>query len=245
MTSAKNLLVVDDEPDLVDILVEYFSGQGFVVRGAADGLQARACFAVAVPDLAILDVRMPGEDGFSLARWIRENHRHTGIVMLTTAAEVVDRIVGLEMGADDYVAKPFEPRELLARVKGILRRVEQGGASSNAPAGPPPGRVRFGRCELDLDARKLFDPAGTELPLTAMEFDLLKVFADSPNRVLNRDQLMEMAHHRGWEVFDRSIDLRVMRLRRKIETDPDKPEVIKTVRGAGYMFVTGMSAGEP
>jgi DNA-binding response OmpR family regulator len=144
----------------------------------------------------------------------------------------VDRIVGLELGADDYLPKPFELRELLARVKSVLRRRQE-----TASPAPPPGRVRFGCCELDLEARRLFDAAGEELPLTAMEFDLLKVFAENANRVLNRDQLMELAHHRGWEVFDRSIDLRIMRLRRKLEADPEKPETIKTIRGVGYMYV--------
>lgn len=235
MAQNGSLLVVDDEPELAEILVEYFSGQGFAVTSAGDALQARAAFAAAIPDLAILDIRMPGEDGLSLARWVREHHKGVGIVMLTTAADVVDRIVGLEMGADDYVPKPFEPRELLARVKSVLRRLAERAAAG--PQAPEPGRVRFGRCELDLAGRKLLDADGQAIPLTAMEFDLLKVFAESPGRVLNRDQLMELAHHRGWEVFDRSIDLRIMRLRRKIEPDPEKPEVIKTVRGVGYMYV--------
>lgn len=226
------LLVVDDEPELVDILTEYFAGQGFAVSGAGSAADARRAFARRRPDLAILDIRMPGEDGLSLARWTREQHPSVGIIMLTTAADVVDRIVGLELGADDYLPKPFELRELLARVKSVLRRRQE-----TASPAPPPGRVRFGRCELNLEAHKLFDAAGEELPLTAMEFDLLKVFAENANRVLNRDQLMELAHNRGWEVFDRSIDLRIMRLRRKLEADPEKPETIKTIRGVGYMYV--------
>lgn len=237
MGQKDSLLVVDDEPEIVEILVEYFSGQGFDVRGAGNAAQARDVLADAAPRLAILDIRMPGEDGLSLARWIREHRREMGIIMLTTAADVVDRIIGLEMGADDYVPKPFEPRELLARVKSILRRLGEENAAPPIVAGPRPGRVRFGLCELDTDAHKLFDAAGKELPLTAMEFDLLKVFSENAGRVLSRDQLMELAHHRGWEVFDRSIDLRIMRLRRKIEPDPEKPEVIKTVRGVGYMYL--------
>jgi DNA-binding response OmpR family regulator len=177
---------------------------------------------------------MPGEDGLSLARWIRDRHKGVGIVMLTTAADVVDRIVGLEMGADDYLPKPFEMRELLARVKSVLRRLSED-KETQAPL--QEGRMRFGRCELDLAMRKLYDGDGHEKPLTAMEFDLLKVFAEHPNRALNRDQIMELAHSRDWDVFDRSIDLRIMRLRRKIERDPEKPEVIKIVRGVGYVFV--------
>ncbi|MEW6120407.1 MAG: response regulator [Pseudomonadota bacterium] len=233
-----SLLVVDDEPEIVEILVEYFSSQGFAVCSASNAEQARLAMEHTVPGLAILDVRMPGEDGLSLARWIRENHKGVGIIMLTTAADVIDRIIGLEIGADDYVPKPFDLRELLARVKGILRRLAERELAPVSQASSRLGRIRFGKCELDTAARKLFDASGKELPLTAMEYDLLKVFSESPNRVLNRDQLMELAHHRGWEVFDRSIDLRIMRLRRKIEPDPEKPEVIKTVRGVGYMYVT-------
>ncbi len=239
MQSRNTLLVVDDEPELAEILVEYFSGQGFDVRSAGNAAQARTAIAAAVPQLVILDVHMPGEDGLSLARWIRQQHGHVGIIMLTTAADVVDRIIGLEMGADDYVPKPFELRELLARAKSVLRRLaEKNPAPESAtPAVATAQRVRFGRCELDLDARALLDEHGESTALTAMEFDLLKVFAANAGRVLNRDQLMELAHHKGWDVFDRSIDLRIMRLRRKIEPDPEKPEVIKTVRGVGYMFV--------
>lgn len=246
MSSKNSLLVVDDEPELAEILVEYFSGQGFDVRSAGNALDARAAIEIALPQLIILDIHMPGEDGLSLARWIRQQHSHVGIIMLTTAADVVDRIIGLEMGADDYVSKPFELRELLARTKSVLRRLaEKNSVSAASPISKTAAssipktenRVRFGRCELDLDARVLLDEHGESAALTAMEFDLLKVFAANAGRVLNRDQLMELAHHKGWDVFDRSIDLRIMRLRRKIEPDPEKPEVIKTVRGVGYMFV--------
>jgi len=232
MSQAATLLVVDDEPEICEILAEYFSGQGFAVRSAGDALTARKVFTDKAPDLAILDIRMPGEDGLSLARWIRDRHKGTGIIMLTTAADVVDRVVGLEMGADDYVPKPFDLRELLARVKSILRR-----RSEPAHPAASSGRVHFGLCELDLGMHKLFGTDGRELPLTAMEFELLRVFAENPDRALNRDQIMELAHHRDWDVYDRSIDLRIMRLRRKIERNPESPEVIKTVRGVGYMFV--------
>ena len=231
MPNNQTLLVVDDEPEICEILDEYFAEQGYVVATAGDAATARTKFETSVPAVAILDIRMPGEDGLSLARWIRENYKSTGIIMLTTAAEVVDRVIGLEIGADDYVAKPFDMRELLARVKSVLRRLEQG----NQPE--QPGKIRFGRCDLDLEAHKLHDETGTEIPLTAMEYDLLRVFAENPGKALNRDQLMELAHNRGWDVFDRSIDLRIMRLRRKIELDPDKPEVLKTVRGVGYMYI--------
>lgn len=237
MTAAPpiDLLVVDDEPELRGLLAEYFSRQGFAVRCAADAAEARSQIAAARPALLLLDVHMPGETGLALARSLRELHPGLGIVMLTTAGESVDRIVGLELGADDYVAKPFELRELLARVRAVLRRL--------AAAAPPPGagpgghRVRFGACTLDLDQRRLLGADGAQIEITAAEFDLLALFARHPNRPLNRDQIMEQAHQRGWDVFDRSIDLRVMRLRRKIEAVPDKPEVLKTVRGVGYVFV--------
>lgn len=234
-----SLLMVDDEPELRTLLAEYFGKQGFGVDTAADAAAARLRFAEAPPTIAVLDVHMPGEDGLSLARWIREHHPRTGIVMLTTAAETVDRIIGLEVGADDYVPKPFELRELLARIKSLARRL-----ALPAPATEPGGAaddggdaVSFGRCRLLVGERRLVDADGVEVAITAAEFDLLALFARHPNRPLNRDQIMEQAHNRGWDVFDRSIDLRIMRLRRKIERNPDKPEVLKTVRNVGYVFV--------
>jgi two-component system phosphate regulon response regulator OmpR len=239
ITEAPPVLVVDDEPELRSLLSEYLGRQGFSVREAPDAAAARRLVAESLPALAILDVHMPGENGLALARWLREAHPQIGIVMLTTASDSVDRVVGLEMGADDYLPKPFELRELLARVRSVLRRVHQS-ARAAAPADEAPvptRRVAFGVCQLDLDQRKLYGGNGTEIEITAAEFDLLALFARHPNRPLNRDQIMEQAHNRGWDVFDRSIDLRVMRLRRKIEVNPDKPEVLKTVRNVGYVFV--------
>jgi DNA-binding response OmpR family regulator len=241
--AAARVLVVDDEPELRALLAEYLGRQGFDVRAAADAAQARALVAQEVPPLAILDIHMPGENGLSLARWLREAHPRTGIVMLTTAGEPVDRIVGLELGADDYLPKPFELRELLARVRALQRRIGLQAAAAVAavaapgPAAPRGPGVRFGDRLLDLEQRRLFAPDGSDIPITAAEFDLLALFARHPNRPLNRDQIMEQAHNRGWDVFDRSIDLRVMRLRRKIERNPDKPEVLKTVRNVGYVFI--------
>src|SRR5262249_29587667 len=172
------------------------------------------------------------EDGFAIARWLRENSARIGIIMVTAASDTVDRVVGLETGADDYIAKPFDPRELLARVKSVLRRAA-GGAS------PTPGpRVLMGCRVLDLEKRVLVDPAnGMEETLTASEFDLLKIFAEHPNKPLQRDWLLEVTAHRESEPFDRAIDLRITRLRRKIESDPAHPDAIRTVRGVGYMFV--------
>ncbi len=236
MMELPKILFVDDEQDLRDIALEYFGIQ-YKVMTAESAAVAREIFKQSPPNVAILDVRMPGEDGLSLARWIRENYPQTGIVMLTTAAEVVDRIIGLELGADDYIAKPFDLRELAARVKSVLRRVF---ARTEADAQRVPlklNRIRLGQCELDMREHRLYNQDGSEIAITSMEFDLLKVFIEHPNKVLNREQIMELACHRDWDVYDRSIDLRVMRLRRKIEADPDKPDVLKTVRGSGYMLL--------
>jgi len=233
------VMVVDDEPELRNLLGEYFGRHGLRVQMAADAAEARLLVAATPPDLAVLDVNMPGENGLSLARWLRESHPAIGIVMLTTVGEAIDRVIGLELGADDYIAKPFEMRELLARVRAVLRRAPAAVAPAAAEEVPAEKtqQVRFGGCTLDLDTRRLFSAEAAEIEITAAEFDLLALFARHPNRPLNRDQIMEQAHHRGWDVFDRSIDLRVMRLRRKIERNPDKPEVIKTVRNVGYVFV--------
>jgi two-component system phosphate regulon response regulator OmpR len=249
--TAPTLLVVDDERELLSLLDEYFVQQGYRVLTAADAAAARAILAGEEPQVAVLDVHLPDEDGLSLARWIRVQHPRVGIVMLSTAAETIDRIVGLEVGADDYVAKPFELRELLARVKGLLRRTmhtmqpPEGAAAPEAAAAaatPTTHRVAFGTCTLDTDQRRLFDASGTDVEITASEFDLMLLFVRNPNRPLNRDQIMERAHNRSWDVFDRSIDLRIMRLRRKVEPNPEKPEFIKTVRGVGYVYVPGGSA---
>ena len=245
--SVPQVMVVDDEPELRALLGEYFGRHGFEVVLAEDAAAARRQVAQRVPDIAILDVNMPGENGLSLARFLRETHPRLGLVMLTTAGESVDRIVGLELGADDYLPKPFEMRELLARSRAVLRRL----AAATGAAGPAAAaaaetatrRVRFGDCELDLDQRRLFGAHGAEIEISAAEYDLLALFARHPNRPLNRDQIMEQAHNRGWDVFDRSIDLRIMRLRRKIERNPDKPEVLKTVRNVGYVYVPGDGTG--
>ena len=234
MPSGPKILVVDDDSDLRWMVEKYLSKHEFSVTLAEDGEKMREALEQQSFDLAILDINLPGEDGLSLARYLRGNYQ-IGIIMLSAAAEVFDRIVGLEMGADDYVTKPFEPRELLARVKSVLRRT-QGAAQ------PEPGsRVRFGEFTLDLEAHQLLDDKGQPIALTSMEFDLLKAFAENPNKVLNRDQLLSLSHNRDWDPFDRSIDIRITRLRRKIEVEPSRPQIIKTVRGAGYIFVTQAS----
>ena len=231
---AAHIFVVDDEPEIREMLVEYLELRGYQVTALDGGAALRRAVADVEPDLVLLDINMPGEDGLSLARFLRETTT-VGIVMLTAAGEVVDRVVGLEVGADDYLAKPVDLRELLARVKALLRRME---ALKQAPS-QTAEEIPFGRCRLDLAAHRLINADGEDVPLTSMEFDLLKAFADHPNRILSRDQLLDLAHNRGWEPFDRSIDIRIARIRRKIEADPSKPEVIKTIRGAGYMYAAG------
>ena len=237
------LIAVDDEPELREMLIEYLARNGFDMRGAADGRELDERLAERPADLLLLDVNMPGEDGLSIARRLRATSA-IPIMMLTSASDVIDRVVGLEIGADDYVTKPFDLRELLARIRSVLRRSRSETATpvmdpAYVNEAPPDNRtVQFGVMQLHLDRRCLISPEGNESALTAMEFDLLQAFAQHPNRVLNRDQLLEFAHNRGWEPFDRSIDIRVARIRRKIEVDPTKPEVIKTVRGVGYLFVS-------
>jgi DNA-binding response OmpR family regulator len=226
------IVVVEDEATQRQLLVDYLSKQNFRVSGTNGGTALRKLVERELPALVLLDVGLPGEDGFSLARWLRESSARIGIIMVTAATDAVDRVVGLETGADDYIAKPFEPRELLARVKSVLRRAT-GAATVNAGS-----RVRIGRRVLDMEKRLLVDPLnGAEETLTASEFDLLKVFAENPNRPLQRDWLLEVIAHREMEAFDRAIDLRITRLRRKIELDPAHPTAIRTVRGVGYMFV--------
>jgi two-component system phosphate regulon response regulator OmpR len=189
-------------------------------------------------DIVLMDINLPGEDGLALTRQLRASHP-VGIIMLTAAAHTVDRIVGLEMGADDYVAKPFDPREVLARVKSVLRRLRARQPGVLPLAELKPEMVPMGSCTLDLAAHRLRNAQGENIHLTSMEFDLLKAFAENPDRVLSRERLLALAHHRDSDVFDRSIDLRIARIRRKVEADVKKPQVLKTVRGAGYMFVSG------
>jgi len=243
-----HILVVDDEQRIRTMLARYLIGEGFRVSEAADGSAMRAVFEQDAVDLVLLDLMMPGEDGFTLARHIRQ-HASVPIIMLTGKGDLIDRVAGLEAGADDYIAKPFHLREVLARIRTVLRRV------------PPPSKAPqaenakdkktddennqllvFQGWELDLIRRELRRSGGTIVPLTTGEFELLRVFALNPNRVLNRDQLMDQVKGREWSAYDRTIDTQVVRIRKKIETDPGKPELIKTVRGAGYVFATAVTA---
>jgi DNA-binding response OmpR family regulator len=233
MDERPHIAVVEDEATQRDLLVDYLARQGFRVSGLDGGRGLRQLVERDPPALVLLDIGLPGEDGFALARWLRERSGRIGIIMVTAASDTIDRVVGLETGADDYIAKPFEPRELLARVRSVLRR-----AAGSAAQPATGGRIRMGCRVLDLDQRVLANPQdGTQDRLSASEFDLLKVFAENPNRPLMRDWLLEVTAHREMEAFDRAIDLRITRLRRKIERDPAHPEAIRTVRGVGYMFV--------
>jgi DNA-binding response OmpR family regulator len=237
MTDRGRILIVDDDEELRDTLREYLEISGFVVYSVGDGESMRNVIAQSPVDIVLMDVNLPGEDGFELTRKLRSS-RNIGIVMLTGAGQTVDRIIGLEVGADDYVVKPFDPREVLARVKSVLRRIQAQPVETRTPTAVKPEVVRMGSCTLDLAAHTLYDSAGAQVPLTAMEFDLLKAFAANPDRVLNRASLLELAHRHDADVFDRSIDLRIARVRRKIETNSKSPQVLKTVRGVGYMFVS-------
>jgi two-component system phosphate regulon response regulator OmpR len=232
--AAERILIVDDDRDVRESMGEYLAGHGYEVALAEGGEAMRRALKAAVPDVVLLDLNLPGEDGLTLARWLREQH-DLAIIMVTAAGDVVDRVIGLEVGADDYLAKPFDPRELRARLKSVLRRTRGGERGGKPAAGGR--RVKAGTCTLDLDTHQLLDAQGEELPLTSMEFDLLRVFVERPNQVLSRDQLLTHTRNREWEPFDRSIDIRIARLRKKIELDPEKPRVIKTVRGAGYLFI--------
>ncbi|HVA14915.1 MAG TPA: response regulator [Stellaceae bacterium] len=246
MTISQHILVVDDEARIRTMLRRYLEGEGFKVSEAGDGSAMRRTIEAVPVDLVLLDLMMPGEDGLSLARYIRQQSQ-TPIIMLTGKGELIDRVVGLEAGADDYVAKPFHLREILARIRTVLRRVQTPvpAASARPPAAAEPAgeTLQFQGWQLDLLRRELRNPDGTPIVLTAAEFELLRAFATRPNRVLNRDQLMELVKGREWEAYDRAIDTQIVRLRKKIEVDPSNPTLIKTIRGAGYVFAAAVTKG--
>ena len=242
MAPRQRLLVVDDDPSIRAMLREYLEGHGYAVGEAGSGAQMREQLEADLPDAVLLDVRLPGEDGLVLARYLRERY-DLGLIMVTASGDIVDRVVGLEVGADDYVTKPFDLRELLARLKSVLRRLQarapaQVAQAAAGEAQPASARKRFGRCEIDLESHRMFDTDGQEVTITTMEYELLATFLANPNRVLTRDQLLKQTRNREWEPFDRSIDIRIGRLRRKVEPEPSgEPRCIRTVRNAGYMFV--------
>lgn len=244
MVKPLHVLVVDDEPRIRAMLRRYLAGEGFQVSEAADGAEMRAALDREAIDLVLLDLVMPGEDGLSLARYIRQ-HSGIPIIILTGKGDLIDRVAGLEAGADDYVTKPFELREVLARIRTIMRRAgpRAGGPPPAAAAGAKASEaLAFEGWRLDLLRRELRRETGELVPLTTGEFDLLCVFLRHPNRVLSRDQLMDLVKGREWAAYERGVDTQVMRLRKKIERDPGNPSLIKTVRGAGYVFAAAVTA---
>jgi two-component system OmpR family response regulator len=224
------LLLVDDEPGLREPLAEYLSRQGFVVAQAASAAEARSLLRDDTPDLVLLDIMMPGEDGLSLCRHLSET-RAIPTILLTAKGEATDRIVGLEIGADDYVVKPFEPRELVARIRSVLRRARKGGTA------PDDNELfEFEGWRLDSLKRRLIDPEGALVPISSVEFRLLMVFLEHPRQVLDRDRLLDLVQGREAHLFDRAVDNQVSRLRRKVEADSRNPNLIQTVWGGGYML---------
>jgi DNA-binding response OmpR family regulator len=231
MSQSQHIFVVDDEAAARDMIGDYLKMHGFAVTLCDGGASLRQALGREKPDLIILDLNMPEEDGLSIVRSLKQSNR-VPIIMLTATASPIDRVVGLELGADDYLAKPCELRELVARIRSVLRR---SAAAASGPAGSGP-EVRFGTKWLSLESRVLRDESGVEHPLTTSEFNLLKAFAENPKRVLSRERLLDLANARDPDAFDRAIDVRITRIRRKIEPDPDHPRIIRTVRGAGYVF---------
>ena len=234
----QHIFIVDDEAPAREMVGDYLKMHGFAVTLCDGGKTLRAAIETSVPDLVVLDLNMPEEDGLSIIRDLK-GRINVPVIMLTATASPIDRVVGLELGADDYIAKPCELRELMARIRSVLRRSTPVKAAAAADSGAKAAKdqlVRFGTKWLDLEAQALRDDEGNEHPLTASEFGLLKVFAANPKRVLSRERLLELANARDSEAFDRAVDLRIMRIRRKIEPDPAKPAVIRTIRGGGYLF---------
>jgi two-component system phosphate regulon response regulator OmpR len=228
MNRQDRILVVDDDPELRRLLADYLGDAGFAVELAADGEQMRRVMARVVPDVIVMDLMLPGTDGLALTREVRATSS-VPILMLSARGEEIDRVVGLEVGADDYLPKPFSPRELLARLRALLRRAQPATVATRAEG------IEFGPYRLDLAARRLLRN-GAEIELSSAEFDLLKVFAERPARVLSRDVLLDLLKGYERDPFDRTVDIRVARLRRRIEPDPATPVFIRTVRGEGYLF---------
>ncbi|AWM03897.1 response regulator [Bradyrhizobium amphicarpaeae] len=238
MTQSQHIMIVDDEAPAREMVGDYLKMHGFTVTLCDGGKSLRTAIQGGMPDLVVLDLNMPEEDGLSIIRDLK-SRINVPVIMLTATASPIDRVVGLELGADDYVAKPCELRELMARIRSVLRRSVPAKAAAPEAAAAKSDKeqlVRFGTKWLDLEAQALRDDEGNEHPLTASEFGLLKVFAANPKRVLSRERLLELANARDAEAFDRAVDLRIMRIRRKIEPDPAKPAVIRTIRGGGYLF---------
>jgi two-component system OmpR family response regulator len=238
-----HIAVVDDEVDITQLLANYLKGHGFRVTQLHDGAALMALMASDPPALVLLDLGLGSEDGLAIARRLREHHR-CGLVIVTGRGDAIDKVVGLEIGADDYVTKPFDLRELVARIKAVLRRLDpvDTPAPASLPAASPRECYRFHGFELDTAARRLLDREQREVSLTSGEFDLLCAFVRHPGRVLSRDFLLEQTRGREAAPFDRTIDVQVGRLRKKLEADPESPEIIKSVRGAGYVLTPSVEA---
>ncbi|MFC0808882.1 response regulator [Ensifer sp. P24N7] len=238
MHESPHVLVVDDHREIRELVSRALVKEGFRISLAGDGREMRKIMADARMDLIILDLMLPGEDGLSLCRALRAQS-NIPIIMLTAKGDEIDRVVGLELGADDYISKPFGSRELIARIRAVLRRTQADGTSGQSRH---PTRYRFDRWRLDTGARELLREDGVTVPLSTGEFDLLVVLIERPQRVLSRDQLLDLARGRAATAFDRSIDTQVSRLRKKLEVDPGEPEIIKTVWGGGYMFAPAVTS---
>ncbi|WP_394730431.1 response regulator [Altererythrobacter sp. GH1-8] len=241
-TSSDTILLVDDEASLREPLAEYLSGQGFTVHEAESAAKARSLLLQLKPDLVLADIMMPGEDGLSLTRHLVET-RDLPVILLTARGEATDRIVGLEVGADDYVVKPFEPRELVARIRSVLRRARRGGKAQNAIEDN--AHYLFDGWRLDPFKQQLTDPDEVAVPISTAEFRMLRAFLDNANKVLDRDRLLDMVQGREAHLFDRAVDNQISRLRRKIEADTRNPQLILTVRGGGYRFAADVRRVAP
>ncbi|HEX7438735.1 MAG TPA: response regulator transcription factor [Caldimonas sp.] len=242
MSAPSHIAVLDDEADITALLAGYLQGHGFRVTQLHSGRALIELMPNDPPALVLLDLGLPGEDGFAIARQLRE-HWHCGLVIVTGRGDPIDKVVGLEVGADDYVTKPFDLRELLARIKAVMRRMGPPVEAVGPAPAPARSRLCFAGWQLDAGARSLTGPRGQDVPLTSGEFDLLCTFATHPGRVLSRDFLLESTRGREAAPFDRTIDVQVGRLRRKLEDDADEPQIIKSVRGAGYIFVAPVTPG--
>lgn len=239
MSERRRVIVVDDEAGVRRMVEEYLTVHGLDVRAADGGAALDALLAEAPADLVLLDVNMPGEDGISIAGRMRRRPERPGVLMLTAAGDEAHRLAGLSIGADDYLVKPFDLRELLARVRSVLRRLPQRAAGPE----PKPREVAMGVCRLDLEGRRLIGPDGATVSISAMEYELLEAFARHPRQILSRDRLCELAHGRALSDAERSVDIRVSRLRKKLEADPGNPTSLLTVRGEGYRFEPSRAQG--
>lgn len=238
MDTSSKILIVDDDRDIRSLLADYLDGHGYSTMMAADGNAMWAALDSNQIDLVVLDLNLPGDDGLTLCRNLRAKSSMP-VIMLTARSEPLDRILGLEMGADDYLPKPFEPRELLARIRSVLRRTQSATLGSN---GEQIQRMKFADWTLDLTARHLISPDDMVIALSGAEFRMLTIFLDHPNRILNRDQLLNMTHGRDADPFDRSIDIQISRLRQKLREDARSPQIIKTVRNGGYVLSVTVTA---